>query len=111
MKVQRKGLNDYEVHMHLDLEGWEEKLEALRAIALEDLDLYRTDLKLKIEYGRISFAICLPDERSAPNGFSLTAEDLNKLEARDLVNLVEDRLKEYFGNKSLQERLARGGDE
>ena len=108
MKVQRKGLSDYDVRMNLDLEGWEEKLEALRGIALEDLDLYRTDLKLKIEYGRISFSICLPDDRCAPNGFSVTAEDLNKLEAEDLVNLVEDRVKEHFGNKSLQERLAEG---
>ena len=105
MKIHPKNLNDYDLRGRLEREGWQKKLEAIEAITLEDLDLYRNDLELKIEYGRISFAICLPDERCAPNGFSLTVEDLNRLDAKELTSLVTSRLREHFGKENLPDYL------
>lgn len=100
MKTRLENMNDFDLRMNLDDADWEQKLEALKAINLEDLPLAKQeDLELKIEYGRISFAICIPDGRSAPNGFSLSITDLNRLEIKELVNLVKERIVMDFGKE------------
>ena len=100
MKTRLKNMSDYNIRMNLDDDDWEQKLEALKAINLEDLPISgkdQQDLELKIEYGRISFAICISDGRAAPNGFSLSIEDLNRLDTKELVNLVKERIVKDFG--------------